>query len=56
MAIYWSHLTAGIQLNCEWLQETAAAVKQLAHRALLELPADIMQREATHAFIEDVKD
>jgi hypothetical protein len=38
------------------LQEFAAAVEQLVHRALVRLPVGFIQREAAHAFIDGVWD
>jgi hypothetical protein len=40
-----------VQTSGETLQEFAAAVEQLAHRAL-GLPVGIIQTEAAHAFID----
>jgi hypothetical protein len=42
------------QLNGESLQGSAAAVEQLAHWALVWLPADFNQRQAAHAFVDGV--
>jgi hypothetical protein len=50
-AAYRSQLKARVQTGGETLQEFAAAVEQLAHRALVGLPADHIQTEAAHAFI-----
>jgi hypothetical protein len=36
--------------------EFAAAIEQLAHWALVGLPVKCVQREATHAFIDKVRD
>jgi len=38
------------------LQEFAAAVEQLAHRALFGLPVAFIQIEAAHSFIDGVRD
>jgi hypothetical protein len=38
------------------MQEFAAAVEQLAHRAFVGLPADHIQTEAAHAFIDGIRD
>jgi hypothetical protein len=53
---YQAQLKVRIQLNSESLQESTAAVEQFAHRALVELPADFIQKEAAHAFIDGVRD
>jgi hypothetical protein len=53
--IYRSQLKARIQLSGESLQGFAPAVEQLAHRALVGLPLDFIQREAAHAVIHGVK-
>jgi hypothetical protein len=45
-----------IQLNDESLQEFAATIKQLAHWALVRLRVEFIQKEATHAFIDRVRD
>jgi hypothetical protein len=37
-------------------QEYAAAVEQLAHRALVGLHMDFMQRKAANAFVDGVRD
>jgi hypothetical protein len=41
-----------IQLIIESLQEFAAAIEHLAHRALVGLPMDFIQMEVVHAFID----
>jgi hypothetical protein len=51
-----SQLKARIQLRSMSLQEFAAAVEQLAHWALVRLPVGFIQRKATHAFIDGVRD
>jgi hypothetical protein len=56
VAAYHYHLKARMQLYGESLQETAAAIDQLANWALVGLPADIIQREAAHTFGSEVKD
>jgi hypothetical protein len=43
-------LRARIQLNGESLQGFAAAFELLAHRALVGLPMDFIQRESAHVF------
>jgi hypothetical protein len=40
----------------ETLQEFAAAVEQLAHRALVGLPVGLIQTEAAHDFINGIRD
>jgi hypothetical protein len=45
-----------MQAGGETLQEFAAAVEQLAHQALVGLPADHIQTEAAHAFIDVIRD
>jgi hypothetical protein len=55
-ATYLSHLKTRVQTGDETLQEFAVAVEQLAHRALVGLPADHIQTEAAHAFIEGIRD
>jgi hypothetical protein len=55
-AAYRSQPKARIQLSGELLQELSAAVKQLAHQALVGLPVDSIQREAAHAFVDGVRD
>jgi hypothetical protein len=55
-AAYRSHLKVRVQTCGETLQEFAAAVEQLAHRALVELPVDHIQTEAAHAFINGIRD
>jgi hypothetical protein len=39
-------------MSGERLQEFAAAVEQLAHRALVGLPIDFIRTEAAYAFID----
>jgi hypothetical protein len=56
VAAYQFQLKARIQLSGESLQEFVAAVKQLVHWALVRLPVDFIQREATHAFVDGVRD
>jgi hypothetical protein len=55
-AAYQSHLKARVPTGGETLQEFAAAVEQLAHRALVGLPADHIQTEAAYAFIDGIRD
>jgi hypothetical protein len=55
-AVYQSQLKARVQTSGEILQEFAAAVEQLAHRALVELPVGHIQTEAVHAFINGIRD
>jgi hypothetical protein len=55
-AAYRSQLKARVQLNGETLQKVAAAVEQLAHRALVGLPVGFIQTEAANAFIDGVRD
>jgi hypothetical protein len=45
-----------VQTGGETLQEIAAAVEQLTHQALVGLPADHIQTEAAHAFIDGIRD
>jgi len=45
-----------VQTSGETLQEFAAALEQLAHRALVGLPVAFIQTEAAHAFINRVRD
>ena len=45
-AVYRSQLKARTQANDETLQEFAAAVEQLAHRAFVGLPVNFIQTEA----------
>jgi cation transport ATPase len=47
---------AGVQTGGETLQEFAAAVEQLAHQALVGLPADHIKTEAAHDFIDGIRD
>jgi hypothetical protein len=56
LAAYRSHLKARMQTGGETLQEFAAAVEQLAHQALVGLPADHIQTEAAHTFIDGIRD
>lgn len=53
---YQSQAKAQIQLSSEPLPEFLAAIKQLAHKTLVGLPVDFIQREAIHAFIDTVRD
>jgi hypothetical protein len=55
-AAYRSHLKARVHTGRETLQEFAAAVEQLAHRAFIGLPVDHIQTEAAHAFIDGILD
>jgi hypothetical protein len=55
-AAYRSHLKARVQTGGETLKGFAAAVEQLAHRALVGLPVDHIQTEAAHAFIYGIRD
>jgi hypothetical protein len=55
-AAYRSHLKARVQSGGETLQEFAAAVEQLAHRALVGLPEGHIQTEAAHAIIDGIRD
>jgi len=55
-AAYRSQLKARVQASGETLQEFAAAVEQLAHRALVGLPVAFVQTEATHSFIDSIRD
>jgi hypothetical protein len=43
-------------VSCKSLREFAAAIKHLAHWALVRLLVDFVQREAAHAFIDGVRD
>jgi uncharacterized protein YchJ len=38
------------------LQDFIAAVEHLAHRALVRLSVEFIQEEATHAFVDGVRD
>jgi hypothetical protein len=55
-AAYRSQLKTRVQASGETLQEFAAAVEQLAHRALVGLPVGYIQTEAAHSFIDGVRD
>jgi hypothetical protein len=55
-AAYRSHLKARVQTGGETLQEFAAAVEQLAHRALVGFPVGHIQTEAAHSFIDGIRD
>ena len=55
-AAYRSQLKAMVQASGETLQEFAAAVEQLAHRAFFELPVAFIQAVAAHCFIDAVRD
>jgi hypothetical protein len=44
-----------VQTSGETLQEIAAAVEQLAYRAVVGLPVGYIQTEAAHAFIDGVR-
>jgi hypothetical protein len=55
-AAFRSQFKARVQTSGETLQEFAAAVEQLAHRALVGLPLAFIQTEASHAFIDGVRD
>lgn len=55
-AAYRSQLKTRVQASEETLQEFAAAVEQLAHRALVGLPVGYIQTKAAHAFIDGVRD
>jgi hypothetical protein len=55
-AAYRSQFKAMVQTSGETLQEFAAAVEQLAHRALVGLPLAFIQTEAAHAYIDGVRD
>jgi hypothetical protein len=54
-AAYPSQLKARIQLDGK-VTRFAAAVEQLAHRALVTYSVDFIQREADHAFVDGVRD
>jgi hypothetical protein len=43
-------------MSIETSRGFAAAVKQLAHQALVRLPEDFIQKEAAYAFVDGVKD
>jgi hypothetical protein len=45
-----------VQTSGETLQEFAAAVEHLAHRAIVGLPVGYIQTEAAHAFSDVVRD
>ena len=45
-----------MQASGETLQEFAAAVEQLAHRAFVGLPVAFIQAQAVHSFIDGVGD
>jgi hypothetical protein len=45
-----------VQTGGETLQEFAAAFEQLAHRAFVGLPEGHIQTEASHAFIDGIRD
>jgi len=53
---YRSQLKARVQVSGETLQEFAAAVEQLAHRAFVGLPVAFVQTEAADSFIDSVRD
>jgi hypothetical protein len=53
---YRSQLKARAQASGETLQEFAAAVEQLVHRAFVGLPVAFIQAEAAHSFIDGVRD
>jgi hypothetical protein len=55
-AAYRVQLKARVRTSGETLREFAAAVKQLAHRALVGLSFAFIQRETAHAFIDGVRD
>jgi hypothetical protein len=55
-AAYRVQLKVRTKLIFESLQEFAAAVKQLAHRALLGQPVDFIDREAVLAFADGVRE
>jgi len=45
-----------MQASEETLQEFAAALEQLAHRAFVGLPVTFIQTEAAHSFIDGLRD
>jgi hypothetical protein len=47
---YRLQLKARVQTSGEILQESAAAMEQQAHQALVGLPVTLIQTEASHAF------
>jgi len=51
-AAYRSQLKTRMQASEETLQDFAAAVEQLAHRAFVGLPVTFIQTEAAHSFID----
>ena len=53
-AAYRSQLKVRVQAGGETLQEFAAAIEQLAHRALVGLPVAFVQMEAAHSFIDSI--
>jgi hypothetical protein len=55
-AAYRSYLKARLRTSGETVQEFAAAIEQLAQRALVRLPVGYIQTEAAHAFIDGVWD
>jgi hypothetical protein len=55
-AAYWSQLKARVQTSGGMIQEFAAAVEQMARRALVELPGAFIQKWAADAFIDGLRD
>jgi hypothetical protein len=55
-ATYRTQLNARTQLIGESRQEFGAAVEQLAHRVIVELPVDFIKKEAAHTFFEEMRD
>lgn len=55
-AAFLAQFKVRILLNGESQQEFATVVEQLAHRALVRLPVNFIQREAGHAFVNRVRD
>jgi hypothetical protein len=53
---YRSQLKARVQASSETLREFAAAIEQLAHRALVGLPVAFIQTAAAHSYIDGVRD
>jgi len=55
-AAYRSQLKTRVKASGETLQEFAAAVEQLAHRAMVGLPVAFVQTETAHSFIDGIRD
>jgi len=55
-AEYQSRLKTGVQTSGELLQHFDAAVEQVTHQVLVGLPVAFIKKEASHTFIDGIRD